>query len=1159
MSERPRDRVQELFDQAVALPPAQRAAFLEAACGNDWAFRAEVESLLAFDAEFRESGDEGRLKSPLVRSPDPAATGASEPALTLSPQDLVTLSTPGRYRIVRRIAEGGMGAVYEAEQDNPRRTVALKVIRPGLASPALVKRFSHEAQILGRLHHLGIAQVYEAGLAHDGQPFFAMEFIRGQPLDEYARCRGLDLRARVGLVARVCDAVQHAHDQGVIHRDLKPANILVNEAGQPKVLDFGVARVTDSDLLTAAGLTQTGQWLGTPSYMSPEQVTADPDAIDHRTDVYSLGVILFELAAHRLPYQLENRPLIEAARLILEQDPPTLGSIHARLRGDVETIVARALEKDPARRYPTAAVLAADLRRWLVHEPILARPPSTLYQLGKFARRHKTLVGGVVATVLALVLGLIGTIFFAVGEARQRGQAEHHAKVANAEKREALFQAYRARLSAAVAALQNHDVLDAARHLDAAPKELRGWEWRHLSSRLDDSAAAISLPAAGDGYLLAAPDRIRIGAWTSYGLRLNDLKGRELGTLPFGPQRQPLDTVAQTCRGLRVVLWTGKATFNLLDEAGQVLSRVEVPELKAPCPVVVSPDGTRLACRWSEGGRSRIALFDATSGQPTAGCIDHPGDIRSLTFSPDGTRLGSTSGDRAARLWDSATGTLLVTCRGHTDKLLSASFSADGTRLVTTSSDATVRQWDTATGREVEAPYDRHTGEVITAVYSPDGQWIASAGTERTIRVWRATGRQDVAILLGHTGGVIGVAFDPSGRRLASLSDNNWLRYAGDDTVRVWDVDPGATLPALRGHTGPLFPVAFGPDGRSIASGDGTGSVRLWDAATGEPCAILPHPGHVWSLAYSPDGRWLATATGADNRVRIWDVTTARLRKEITVPGRSLFYVIVSPDGKRVTASTLDPQTNKPRMHVCDVTTGERLVSAEGWALAYSPDGRWLAGQAADAKVLFLMDAQTYKTTAQFRGHDDFVFKVAFSPDSRRLASCSGDRTIRLWQIDNGACQVLRGHSDEVQALAFHPDGTRLASGGEDRTVLLWDLARGEEVARLQGHTGYVWSVAFSPDGATLTSGSGDTTIRLWDTAPLKARYLARREAEALRPEAERLEEQLWRQWNDPAKVGGALRLDKALSEPLRQASLRALLRRALPSASITSSASDPP
>ena len=497
------DRVETLFHQASDLPPDKRRALLDAACRDDPDLRAEVERLLAEDAAFLDTnGDEGLLNSPLVRLAGPAPGRRRLDAGA----DLVTGSPgpPGprppargriaHYRILRLLGEGGMGAVFEAEQSSPHRLVALKVIRPGLVTPALLKRFSQEVEILGRLRHPGIAQIYEAGLADDGQPFFAMEFIRGLPLDKYANDHGLDLAARVTLVARVCDAVQHAHDQGVIHRDLKPANILVEETGQPKVLDFGVARATGADLLTAAGLTRTGQLLGTPNYMSPEQVEADPAAIDHRADVYALGVILFELLAHRLPYQLEDRPLAETARLILHQDPPSLGSINPELRGDVETIVAKALEKDAGRRYPSAADLAADLRRWLAHEPILARPPSALYHLRKFARRHTALVGGVVATGLALVLGLVGTILFAVGEAKQRGLAEQNARAAIAEKREALFQAYRARLSAATAAISAHDVADAADQLEAAPADLRDWEWRHLQSRLDDSTAVIPLP-----------------------------------------------------------------------------------------------------------------------------------------------------------------------------------------------------------------------------------------------------------------------------------------------------------------------------------------------------------------------------------------------------------------------------------------------------------------------------------------------------------------------------------------------------------------------------------------------------------------------------------------------------------------------------------------
>src|SRR4051794_36472528 len=298
MAEEDGDRTEELFHQAVDLPPERRQALLDRACANDPELRAALDSLLADDARFHGDEDTPFLESPLVR---PAAfttdmlAAANGPALP---------ARIGRYRLIRLLGEGGMGVVYEAEQDHPRRIVALKVIRPGLASPSLLQRFRHESQILGRLHHPGIAQVYEAGLADDGQPFFAMEFIRGLPLDEYARHHNLDVTARVALLARVCDAVQHAHERGVIHRDLKPANILVEESGQPKVLDFGVARATDADLLTSAGLTQTGQLLGTPNYMSPEQVTADPAAIDQRSDVYALGVILLELAAHRLPYQL---------------------------------------------------------------------------------------------------------------------------------------------------------------------------------------------------------------------------------------------------------------------------------------------------------------------------------------------------------------------------------------------------------------------------------------------------------------------------------------------------------------------------------------------------------------------------------------------------------------------------------------------------------------------------------------------------------------------------------------------------------------------------------------------------------------------------------------------------------------------------------------
>jgi WD40 repeat protein len=1043
-----------------------------------------------------------------------------------------------------------MAAVYEAEQDRPNRCVALKVIRPGLLSPALLKRFEQEVEILGRLGHPGIAQIYEAGIAEDGQPFFAMEFVRGLPLDEYARSRSLTVPDRLSLMARVCDAVQHAHDQGVIHRDLKPGNILVDETGQPKVLDFGVARATDADLLTGAGLTQTGQLLGTPSYMSPEQLAADSAAIDHRADVYALGVILFELLAHRLPSEVTNRPLAEAARLIQEQDPPRLGSINPELRGDVETIVAKALAKDRARRYASAADLAADIRRWLANEPILARPPSAMYHLRQFARRHTGLVGGVLATGAALVLGLIGTILFAVGETRQRGVAEQNARAATDKEHEAQFQAYRARIAAAVSALAAHDVFDAASQLEDVPEDLRvNWEWRHLHSRLDDSSKVIPLPAEGVAFLLAAPDKLRVGtAFTADGLRVTDLETAESKTVPLAPERRRSVTATQTRHGLRVAAWVGDAAFDVLDANGQALYRVQVPGAASPGPVAVSPDGTRLACTRPDGEWLRVVTFDAKSGKQTAVCDGHRDGLAALTFGPNGSRLASGGEDRTARIWDPATGGLLATCRGHASKINGAAFSPDGMRLVTASSDGTVRQWDAATAREVEAPYERHTGEAVTAVYSSDGQWVASAGTDRTVRVWRAIGRQDVAILHGHTGAVTEVAFAPDGRRLASLSSEGGFGSAGDSTVRLWDVDAGATLPVLRGHARSVYPVAFSPDGRWLASASWDKTVRLWDAATGETCGPpLRHPGIVPGLAYGPDGSWLMTGNYADNRLRVWNAATARLRKEIPGPAGIFRFATVSPDGRRAALTVLDPQSNKHYLHVYDMESGDQLLTAQGGALAYSRDRRWLAVQAADYTTVLLLDARTHETVARFSGHAKPVYSANFSPDGRLLASCSADRTVRVWPIDGGPCRVLSGQTDEVFTAAFHPDGRRLATGGRDRAVWLWDLERREVVARLQGHASFVGSLAFSPNGATLASGSGDTTVRLWDTVPLKERYKARRDAESLRPEAERLVEQLWRKTNNPDEVVAAIRADRALSEPQRHAALRAVLRRSEP------------
>ncbi len=420
-------KARSIADAALALEGEMRDLFITSACGENAGLIAEVRALV-------EAGPEDIASAQTIApvAKPPTSFGETHP------------SKIAHFTIRRVIGSGGMGTVYEGLQDNPRRKVAIKVMRSGVTSRTAQRRFAFESQVLARLHHQGIAQIYEAGTWDDGSggvPWFAMEYIVGsKELNDYANAKNMGTRDRLKLFSKVCDAVSHGHQKGIIHRDLKPGNILVDTNGQPKVIDFGVARATDSDMAVTTLQTDVGQLLGTVQYMSPEQCEADPDLLDTRSDVYSLGVILYELLCDALPYDLESVPVFEAARVIREQAPGRPSTIDRTLRGDVETIVMKALQKDRDHRYQSAHELQRDIQRYLDNEPIEARPPSITYQLKIFAKRNRAVFVSITSIAAVLVIATIVSIGLAISAKQSEAAAEaaREEATASAQRAEAL-------------------------------------------------------------------------------------------------------------------------------------------------------------------------------------------------------------------------------------------------------------------------------------------------------------------------------------------------------------------------------------------------------------------------------------------------------------------------------------------------------------------------------------------------------------------------------------------------------------------------------------------------------------------------------------------------------------------------------------------------
>jgi eukaryotic-like serine/threonine-protein kinase len=1042
-----------------------------------------------------QSGSKAFLCRLKATQPSLCSLGAVTNELTCEIPPVVSLpavlssapNLPG-YEILGEVGCGGMAVVYQARQVMLNRLVALKVMKSGPWTSAGERaRFQREAEAIARLQHPNIVQVFEVG-EHEGQFYVVVEFITGGSLSSKLAGTPQEPRAAAQLLETVARAIGYAHQQGIIHRDLKPANVLLTADGAPKVADFGLAKVLDEP---AAGQTQSGQILGTPSYMAPEQAQGQCAQIGAATDIYALGAVLYELLTGRPPFRAATS--FDTMMQVVHEEPVPPRRLQSKIPGELETICLRCLEKAPERRYATAAAMADDLQRFLRHEPIQARPAGAVERLCKWTRRKPVLawlLGTVVVGLVALSVAVVLLVIAKAQESQARQEAEENAGHAHQARHALEVDNYFHRIALAKTAWEMGEIAKMSELLKGCPDRLRHWEWHYLDRLCHvelltwqaHSSLVSGLALSPDGQVLATGgSESSVRLWEANTGRLlavlptavqpiNSIVFSDEGrTLAAGGQSKDNQDVYSlhiwdlaTLTERRRLTWSASGMHHFVLSAdsrhavssyGEELRLWDVStgrmvkswrgHTQTISALALSPDGRTLA---SGGYDQLVKVWELQTGQALHTYHGHSRAVACLAFSPDGRLLASGTRTHDNRLqdhaelvvWDTVTGKECYRWRDHTDSVSSLQFTPDKQRLVSASKDKTLRLWDPTTGKSLRIV--RGSAPLTCLALRADGQRFATASTDGTVAVWDCDALQGpLTICLEEKQLPYGLAFspDPAERRLAAAHYHH--------VVKVWDARRGQEVLQAAGHTSHVRCIAYNPDGRFLASGGYDKTVRLWCAATGrELFCGTGHAGVVDGIGFSPNGGLLASA-GLDSSVRLWEVPTGRLVD--TIPfDKEASCIAFHPKGELLAIGGAQPVPSL--WHVptrrflqpwptVDTTEGLRGVCA----LAFSADGRFLVSGGAGLQFdIHVWDVDTGKSLCVCRGHEKRIASLALSPDNKRLFSASDDGTIRVWELPTGReILTLRDHQRGTTAVALSSDGHLLATAGWDRYIRIWN------------------------------------------------------------------------------------------------------------------------